>query len=506
MSSETSGQRVKSDAMWTCSNIVAISLVGLTNSHSLAQCDSWHSIGSGLGNPPTTVVRDLAVYDGELIAAGSFNTVVDYIGRWDDRIGQWQTIGGGTNDSINTIAVYGSELIAAGWFTSAGGQNANRIARWNGSTWQPLGMGMSGPVFGLGVFEGNLVAGGWFTFAGGVIVNGIARWNGSIWQPMGDLDDETLHDFAVYDGMLYALGSYGAYRWNGASWELLSPGGGGSVNCLTVYRGSLVFGGAFLGMGGQISKRVIQWNGLTDDWDPLGQGIDGEFSHVDSLTIHNGDLIAGGVFASAGGQPASAIARWNGVSWEPLGEGFGHNRGDIPWVAALTIYDNQLIAAGSFTTAGGQPAINIAAWHDCDLCQADIVDDSEVNIDDLLAVMQAWGACPDELPWCAADIVSADSGSHSGFGLPDGVVDVTDLLYVIIDWGDCSLAACLGDINDNALVNVDDLLLVVNTWGPCPPLPPPPCPADFAPLETGGDNIVDVGDLLGVINAWGPCR
>ena len=46
----------------------------------------------------------------------------------------------------------------------------------------------------------------------------------------------------------------------------------------------------------------------------------------------------------------------------------------------------------------------------------------------------------------------------------DGIVNVTDLLEVISDWG---LANSPADINDDGIVNVSDLLDVVGSWGPC---------------------------------------
>ena len=54
----------------------------------------------------------------------------------------------------------------------------------------------------------------------------------------------------------------------------------------------------------------------------------------------------------------------------------------------------------------------------------------------------------------------------------DGDVDVNDLLAVINAWGVCSQPcppACHADIapsNGDCEVNVDDLLLVINSWGP----------------------------------------
>jgi hypothetical protein len=56
-------------------------------------------------------------------------------------------------------------------------------------------------------------------------------------------------------------------------------------------------------------------------------------------------------------------------------------------------------------------------------CAADTNGDAAVNIDDLLEVISAWGACKN--PPCAADITA------------DGVINSDDLLSVIGGWGSC---------------------------------------------------------------------
>jgi hypothetical protein len=69
------------------------------------------------------------------------------------------------------------------------------------------------------------------------------------------------------------------------------------------------------------------------------------------------------------------------------------------------------------------------------------------------------GTDPVQVPTCPADI--APSGGN-------GVVDVDDLLAVINSWGAC--AACAADIapaGGNGFVDVDDLLAVINSWGTC---------------------------------------
>src|SRR5262245_64291828 len=95
----------------------------------------------------------------------------------------------GTFPSVWALAVSGGDLYAGGSFTTAGGNPANRIAKWKGSSWSALGSGMGGvdapEVHALAVLGGDVYAGGWFMTAGGVPANYIAKWNGSIWTALG---------------------------------------------------------------------------------------------------------------------------------------------------------------------------------------------------------------------------------------------------------------------------------------------------------------------------------
>jgi enterochelin esterase-like enzyme len=84
--------------------------------------------------------------------------------------------------------------------------------------------------------------------------------------------------------------------------------------------------------------------------------------------------------------------------------------------------------------------------------------------------------CGHELP-CLLDAQGLESAAflNEHFELPiaqadldaDGDVDVDDLLAVINAWGPCGEgpAECAADINGSNAVDVDDLLMVLNAWG-----------------------------------------
>ncbi|MCI0629616.1 MAG: dockerin type I domain-containing protein [Phycisphaerales bacterium] len=61
---------------------------------------------------------------------------------------------------------------------------------------------------------------------------------------------------------------------------------------------------------------------------------------------------------------------------------------------------------------------------DAEICAADITADAVVNVFDLLALIGAWGVCPDPGN-CAADLNG------------DNTVNVLDLLELISAWGAC---------------------------------------------------------------------
>ena len=138
---------------------------------------------------------------------------------------------------------------------------------------------------------------------------------------------------------------------------------------MTVYDDALGSGpllyvaGEFLTAGGEPVSRIATWNGA--EWAPLaGGGANDRISSLNVWDDGSGDgpaLYVGGFFTMAGGADARSIARWDGVQWSPLGSGI-----DGGTVLAMAAYDDgsgpALYAAGSFTTAGGVPADDIARW------------------------------------------------------------------------------------------------------------------------------------------------
>src|SRR5262245_21897742 len=77
----------------------------------------------------------------------------------------WKALGigvGTTGNDVYALAVFDSKLIVGGNFVTAGGQEANRIAAWDGESWYPFGGGTNSAVYALTVYNDELIAGGAF--------------------------------------------------------------------------------------------------------------------------------------------------------------------------------------------------------------------------------------------------------------------------------------------------------------------------------------------------------
>jgi len=99
--------------------------------------------------------------------------------------GTWSALGTGLNDDVYAIAISGSDVYAGGVFTTAGGNAANYIAKWNGAAWSALGTGLDNPVYAIAISGSDVYAGGYFTTAGGNAANSIAKWDGTAWSALG---------------------------------------------------------------------------------------------------------------------------------------------------------------------------------------------------------------------------------------------------------------------------------------------------------------------------------
>jgi hypothetical protein len=184
------------------------------------------------------------------------------------------------------------------------------------------------------------------------------------WHAMGTGMNRPVYDLTLFEGAPVAGGEFtqaggqpanGVARWDGSGWHGLGGGIGSGpgtfiVSALAVHDGDLVAGGQFSEADGQPVRNVARWDGSA--WHPMGS----ELASVYALAVHDGDLIAGGTLTDGDGQTLDLIARWDGSAWQPMNSGMNHS------VLALAVHDGDLVAAGFFTEVWGQTVNRIARW------------------------------------------------------------------------------------------------------------------------------------------------
>lgn len=336
---------------------------------------SWSSLGAGVsGVPfgPVGSVGALVSANGSLYVGGRFDladgVAARGIAKWSGT--SWSALASGLNGSVMAWALFGDQIYAGGYFQGVGPEGVSFLARWNGSGWSAVGSGLRGPVVRLVSSGTELYAAGLIPTSG-YFEGYVSKWNGSLWTSLGTWPGFEVRAMAIFQGQLHVgdRSSASVAKWTGTNWTSVGPyGGSGWVEALVSHGNFLFAGGIFTEIGGVSANSIAKWDG--NSWSPLGTGM--AMSTVTAAVEVNGlcvsangrDLYAGGIFDSAGGVPARNIARWDGTNWSALGSGVEASLSQLEGAArAMAVSGEDLYVGGTFDTAGGIPASCIAKWN-----------------------------------------------------------------------------------------------------------------------------------------------
>lgn len=392
-----------------------------------AAAAEWSPLGSGIGGG-NTFVRSMELIGNDLYVGGIFQEAGGVpspgIARWNTAQRQWSSVGGGVGGPtpyIFGMLEHAGDLYVAGAFTEAGGSQANRVARWNGTSWSAVGEGIKGdtvyvyatslaflgddlyvggtftrvadvvipfiarwdgtswadvaggvnaPVSALETIGGAIYVGGDFTRAGGDSARHIARWDGASWSPVGGGTNGPVLDFSPGPaGSVYVSGDFGRAGtlavsnialWNGSVWSGVLSGANGPVRAMAPAGEDLYIGGDFSVAGGLKVNNIARFDG--GGFSALGSdaasGLEGL---VRAIAVQGPNVYIGGEFTAVGGIRAANVARWNGSVWSALGRG-RLNGVDGP-VFALAADDRDLFVGGAFRKAGGNDIPFLARWN-----------------------------------------------------------------------------------------------------------------------------------------------
>ncbi|MCA9729395.1 MAG: hypothetical protein KC729_17035, partial [Candidatus Eisenbacteria bacterium] len=282
------------------------------------------------------------------------------LGGWSSAF--WRTGVQPDDATIRQLLVYQNQLLAVGSFAGLSRAETNGIARWDGTGWLPFGAtGCSegGAIYAAVEFEGDLVVAGRFSSMDSTPAASVARWTGSDWQPLGDGFNDDVDALHVHAGELFAGGKFTLSgstptarlaKWNGTSWEQYAEVSA-TVNVITTYGTNVAIGGTFtIVNGGAASRLAVELApGIWTDF------LGGVNSTVNALVEAEGRLVVGGSFSLAGGVPVVRAAGWDGLTWQPMDlDANGSALG-------LQVADGVLYATGSFHGGG---KLYVVKWED----------------------------------------------------------------------------------------------------------------------------------------------
>lgn len=282
---------------------------------------TWEPLGSLRSN-----VSSLAVYQGQIYAG-----VDGALFRWDGA--SWtqvlQTAGGEYDGRVEALQIYNGLLVAGGTFTTVGAVAAPGVVGWNGeaivSLGAPYGAGWYGSAtHGLAVHNGRLCAAGEYYIAGQYTA-AVVSWDGTDWTSLYANDRKHLRCIASSGGRLYAAGaSYVGLGlpwaglppiwWDGTSWHNTENGCTGYVNALFSCAAGLAVGGSFGSFGtSAVSPNAALWDGSA--FLPLVGGGQGVCGDVKLLAVEGSHLLVAGDFIVAGNATTPSYGRWDGTAW-----------------------------------------------------------------------------------------------------------------------------------------------------------------------------------------------
>lgn len=352
-------------------------------------------VAAGLGLDST--VHALTVQgDGKILIAGDFTA---YNGTTRPRIARLNSdgsldagfapTGSGLNNSVLAISIQSdNKILVGGYLSSYNGTNQTRVARLNSdgsldTGFAPTGSGLSSLVRAVShQIDGKVLVGGFFTSYNGTSSPHVARLNtdgslDSTFTPTGTGLNDWVHAISLRsDGKIVAGGFFTSYNGSprprlaqlqsdGSTDPDFSPGTSGlsaSVYALSLQSdGKALVGGVFTSHSGTSRPFVarLQPDGSLDtSFAATGSGLNDTVNVVSPQS--DGKVLVGGIFTSYNGTTRSYLARLDSdgrldTSFSATGSGLNNV------VSAISVQqDNQVLAAGSFTSYNGTSRRRIA--------------------------------------------------------------------------------------------------------------------------------------------------
>jgi hypothetical protein len=224
--------------------------------------------------------------------------------------------------------------------------------------------------------------------AGDQWVNGITKWNGISWdtisQGVTDIWNNRglINDMKVINNELYIAGAFDSVgvnniganslaKFDGVQWSTVHnfpkwdyhTNSQNIIEVITEYNGEIYVAGRFSDSAPiDTMYNICKWNGIS--WEQLGNGIGGGTSWVKDMEVYNGKLYVAGSFNKTdnSNNPGNRIACWNGSSWEQVGDFWGTTPPSFAVIEDIEVYNNELWVAGLFQYTGSMNSPFLAKY------------------------------------------------------------------------------------------------------------------------------------------------
>ncbi len=174
---------------------------------------------------------------------------------------------------------------------------------------------------------------------------------GGDFSNIGDVSVGRVAKFSVQTGEWSALEDVNFFETS----QKKGPNSGG-VYAITISGDYVYIGGHTFNSTNSAYLYIRRFNIVNKTWEAVGSGLDAKVSAL--TTDAQGNVYAGGIFTKSGELTVNNIAKWNGSSWENLGEGTNGQ------VLEIACYQNNVYAAGIFTKSGNNVKSKCVAMYD----------------------------------------------------------------------------------------------------------------------------------------------
>lgn len=290
---------------------------------------NWSALGDAVGGDIRALAfgPDGSLYVGGQLLESDGTASLNHVARWDGAA--WHELEGSVARQLYALAVDSQGHVFMGGDTVFPASNkVTGLAMWDGTEWSLVGnKALNSVVFALSQSGSDLYVGGSFDRVGTADIESIARWDGTNWYGLGLGIPSVRHGFYV--------------------------------SALAVRGPEVIAAGKFETAGANSARNIARWDGSA--WTSLAStmALQGQFSEVFALAWSGEALYVGGALDTVDGVVSPGVIRHEDGRWQAMGSGLG---GIDFRVYALLTLPRQLMVGGDFTEAGGEPSPGIARW------------------------------------------------------------------------------------------------------------------------------------------------